>query len=270
MKWRRSGKKLFLLTNNNFNFVDKGLKFLFKDVKGGDRWVQDCFDAVFTGANKPAFFLRNTPFRLYDPKSNRLLWEPISKLQPGCVYVQGSISELTRLTDWKGSRVIYFGDHLDADIVEPTRTQGWRTGMILNEIEKEVKIRNTEEFKSRVNKLYSLEASLVNMYAAENWDIKEMEMRPSHESERRIDISEDAREREIEGLQNMFHQNFGSIFRAHNDITLFYATVLRYCDVYTPHINNFLHSPPISLFYPRYRRRPHEPRWSFQKKKSPL
>eukprot|EP01103_Thecamoeba_quadrilineata_P015050 TRINITY_DN4636_c0_g1_i2.p1 TRINITY_DN4636_c0_g1~~TRINITY_DN4636_c0_g1_i2.p1 ORF type:complete len:335 (-),score=54.47 TRINITY_DN4636_c0_g1_i2:92-1096(-) len=260
IKWRKSGKKLFLLTNNNFNFVDKSLKFLFKGIEGGDRWVEDCFDAVFTGANKPLFFQRKIPFRLLDTKNNRLLWSPISELKPGKVYAQGSIDELTRLTQWKGSRVIYFGDHLDADIVEPTRIHGWRTGMILNEVEKEVEVRHTEDFRTKVRGLYAIEKDLVRMYSEENWDLNEMDSPPSGELETEIDKTEQLRLDQIEAIQDLFNENFGSIFRAHNDITLFYAQVTRYCDVYTSHINHFLHSPPISLFYPRYRRYPHEPR----------
>ena len=52
-------------------------------------------------------------------------------LEPGKVYVEGNLSEFNRLLKWNGSNVAYFGDHLLADVREPSRESGWRTGIVI-------------------------------------------------------------------------------------------------------------------------------------------
>lgn len=59
------------------------------------------------------------------------------------VYVHGSLDELHRITGWHGRRVLYFGDQLYTDLVEPGKWRGWRTGAIIRELENEVATQNT-------------------------------------------------------------------------------------------------------------------------------
>jgi len=55
----QAGKKLFLVTNSPFIFVDKGMSYLM-----GEDW-RDVFDVVIVQARKPKFFTdQNRPFRL--------------------------------------------------------------------------------------------------------------------------------------------------------------------------------------------------------------
>ncbi len=55
------------------------------------------------------------------------------------------------MTRWPSDRVLYFGDHPYADLVDLSMNQGWRTGAIIQEIEDEVTVMNSEEYKWGVN-----------------------------------------------------------------------------------------------------------------------
>lgn len=86
-------------------------------------------------------------------------WHAVRELRRGEVYTQGSVYQLSKLTGWVGSRVLYIGcvcfhllmllqlccrvglliflrdfhysDNLFSDLVEPSRANGWRTGAII-------------------------------------------------------------------------------------------------------------------------------------------
>lgn len=49
------------------------------------------------------------------------------ELEPGRVYAGGSMEKLSEMTGWTGSKVLYFGDSLWADLVDARRLKGWRT-----------------------------------------------------------------------------------------------------------------------------------------------
>ncbi|KAG8554377.1 hypothetical protein GDO81_003776 [Engystomops pustulosus] len=76
------GRKLFLITNSPFSFVDKGMKYMV-----GQDW-RDFFDVVIVQADKPHFFNDCIkPFRKVDGNGD-LKWDRITKLAKGEVYKQ--------------------------------------------------------------------------------------------------------------------------------------------------------------------------------------
>ncbi|XP_028346307.1 5'-nucleotidase domain-containing protein 3 isoform X4 [Physeter macrocephalus] len=104
------GKKMFLITNSPSSFVDKGMRYIV-----GKDW-RDLFDVVIVQAEKPNFFNdKRRPFRKVNEKGV-LLWDKIYKLQKGQIYKQGNLYEFLKLTGWRGSKVLYFGDHIYSDL----------------------------------------------------------------------------------------------------------------------------------------------------------
>ncbi|CAB1336481.1 unnamed protein product [Coregonus sp. 'balchen'] len=81
------GKKLFLITNSPFSFADK------------PHFFNDCVK----------------PFRRLDGNGD-LQWDKINSLDKGQIYKQGNLYDFLRLTGWRGSSVLYFGDHLYSDL----------------------------------------------------------------------------------------------------------------------------------------------------------
>ncbi|CAL8320203.1 unnamed protein product [Gadus morhua 'NCC'] len=109
-KLKEDGKKMFLITNSPLDFVDRGMNFIV-----GKAW-RDLFDVVIVQADKPGFFNdRRKPFRRVT-ETGVLLWDRIHKLEKGQIYKQGNLYEFLRLTGWRGSKVLYFGDHIYSDL----------------------------------------------------------------------------------------------------------------------------------------------------------
>uniref|UniRef100_S4RRV6 5'-nucleotidase domain containing 2 n=1 Tax=Petromyzon marinus TaxID=7757 RepID=S4RRV6_PETMA len=151
------GKKLFLITNSPFSFVNKGMLHMV-----GEDW-RELFDVIIVQAEKPAFFTDSAkPFRRLDD-SGCLQWDKIDKLEKGEIYQQGNLYEFLRLTGWVGTSVLYFGDHIYSDLADLTLRHGWRTGAIVPELEGEIHIINGQEYTDALTWLQSLTGLLERM-----------------------------------------------------------------------------------------------------------
>ncbi|XP_046673635.1 5'-nucleotidase domain-containing protein 3 isoform X2 [Homalodisca vitripennis] len=124
-----AGKKLFLVTNSPYKFVNKGMSWMV-----GDDW-ENYFDVIIVQARKPLFFTdESRPLRVYDKEKDTYLWDRVTELKKGTIYFEGTISQLKDMTGWYGSEVLYFGDHPYSDLADVTLEHGWRTGAIINEL----------------------------------------------------------------------------------------------------------------------------------------
>ncbi|XP_058113943.1 uncharacterized protein LOC131256879 isoform X2 [Magnolia sinica] len=131
---RERGKKLFLLTNSPYYFVDGGMRFMLEDSSGsGDSW-RELFDVVIAHANKPKFYTSEHPFRCYDIEKDTLAFSKVDAFLPDQVYYHGCLKSFLQITKWNGPEVIYFGDHLFSDLRGPSKA-GWRTAAIIHELE---------------------------------------------------------------------------------------------------------------------------------------
>lgn len=64
-------------------FSDIGMKFLV-----GDDW-KDYFDVVIVQARKPKFFTEESrPLRIYDEINKTQLWDRVTKLEKGVIYLE--------------------------------------------------------------------------------------------------------------------------------------------------------------------------------------
>jgi HAD superfamily 5'-nucleotidase-like hydrolase len=239
---RSSGKKLFLLTNSSFPFVDKGMSYI---LGGRDDWIE-LFDVVMTSARKPSFFIKTQPFRVFAPSSGQVKWEKITEFRKGEVYVQGSLEEFLRLTKWKGANVLYFGDHLFNDLREPNRIEGWKTGVIIPELEREVQIQNSYSYRSMLAEMLEVERAFGRCHFY------------GRKEEPVTVLLEEYRDKLQKALKETFNPTFGSVFRTHKHATLFANSIQRYADLYTSHIENFLDRPLHYVFYPDRIFFPHE------------
>lgn len=122
------------------------------------------FDVVITDAGKPGFYTaHNRPFRCLDENNKSMQWTTVTNFEPGKVYSQGNVTELMRITGWTGSSVLYFGDHMYSDLVDPVLKIGWRSGAIIPELEREINITNKESYQRQLAWLLQLEA-LISMF----------------------------------------------------------------------------------------------------------
>lgn len=237
---RDAGKKMFLITNSPFKFVDTGMRYMI-----GPKWTE-LFDVIVVQARKPKFFTdQSRPFRLYDVPTNSQLWERVTELKPGSIYLEGNLKELQRLTGWYGSSVLYFGDQIYTDLADLTLHHGWRTGAIIYELTREINILNSEEFQNDVGWLQTLQHLIES---TQNYD----------DVDDIIQIWLEERDELRSLTKSLFNEQFGSIFRTHHNPTYFSRRLFRYSDIYMSHVTNLLKYSTKHIFYPRRGALPHE------------
>lgn len=235
-------KRLFLITNSPFSFVNEGMKFLI-----GSDW-QELFNVVVVQARKPKFFTGTSrPFRIYDPRLGMQTWERVTKLEKGCIYLEGTLSQLQAMTDWVGESVLYFGDHVYSDLADVTLHYGWGTGAIISELAREINILNTDEFKRAINWLETIQELMEEMQDQEDSDSQAIIKR--WETER-----DDIRV----FTKSLFNERFGSLFRTHNNPTFFSHRLFRFADIYMSSLTNLLNYSLNHTFYPQRGVLPHE------------
>ncbi|ESR66759.1 HAD-superfamily hydrolase subfamily IG 5'-nucleotidase [Citrus sinensis] len=235
---REKGKKLFLLTNSPYYFVDGGMRFMLEDSTGyTDSW-RELFDVVIAQANKPDFYTSDHPFRCYDTEKDTLAFTKVDAFIPNKIYYHGCLKSFLQITKWNGPEVIYFGDHLFSDLRGPSKA-GWRTAAIIHELESEIRIQNDETYRFEQAKFHiiqellgKLHATVANSQRTEACQLLLAELNEERQKARRM-------------MKKMFNKSFGATFLTDTgQESAFAYHIHRYADVYTSKAENFLLYPP--------------------------
>ncbi|XP_061358101.1 uncharacterized protein LOC133302350 [Gastrolobium bilobum] len=160
---RDSGRAVFLVTNSLWDYTNTVMNFICGStgINGGTNfdWLQ-YFDVVITGSAKPSFFHEGNHASLFEvePESGmllntnngspmvqvggispRLLTEEEDRIRK--VFQGGSVGHLHSLLSIESSsQVLYVGDHIYGDILRSKKALGWRTMLVIPELEKEVEL----------------------------------------------------------------------------------------------------------------------------------
>ncbi|KAG5559604.1 hypothetical protein RHGRI_009214 [Rhododendron griersonianum] len=234
---RQKGKKLFLLTNSPYHFVDGGMRFMLEDSLGHrDSW-RELFDVVIAQANKPEFYTSEHLFRCYDIEKDTLAFSKVDTFLPNKVYYHGCLKSFLQITKWIGPEVIYFGDHLFSDLRGPSKA-GWRTAAIIHELENEIHIQNEDSYRFEQAKFHIIQELLGKLHAT-------VANSQRHEAFRSLlwDLNEE-RQKARCAMKNMFNRSFGATFLTDTgQESAFAYNIHRYADVYTSKPENFLFYP---------------------------
>src|SRR5690606_24417550 len=114
-KFKRHGKKIFIITNSEFDYsqfiLDNRVTPYLKEHK---HW-SELFEFVITLAHKPKFFYEKNEFVNVD--INKGVLESIAtEIRPG-VYQGGCASVFTDALGLSGDDILYIGDHIYGDIL---------------------------------------------------------------------------------------------------------------------------------------------------------
>ncbi|XP_019871292.2 5'-nucleotidase domain-containing protein 3 isoform X2 [Aethina tumida] len=237
-----AGKKLFLVTNSPYKFVNKGMEMLV-----GHDW-KNYFDVLIVQARKPRFFTDvSRPIRVFDEQSGTHIWDKVTKLEKGVIYYEGTVKQLQELTGWRGHQVLYFGDHPYSDLADVTLEHGWRTGAIITELTHEIATLNNVNFKKNANWLQMLTQLIEDHQDCEDPEEQKILMKWMNE-----------RDKLRNDIKYVFNQQFGSVFRTYHNPTYFSRRLFRFADIYTSNITNLLNYSVNHTFYPRRGVMPHE------------
>ncbi|RMZ54397.1 hypothetical protein APUTEX25_001973 [Auxenochlorella protothecoides] len=168
---RASGKRVFLATNSLWDYTHVVMNYLVEGRVGAARstsWLSR-FDVVVTGCGKPRFFAeRKDLFEVHPPSG--MLWNTeggspmvpigeddlpsaalgstapsardVAPPRPGGearVFQGGSFHDLHKMLGVAaGSEVLYVGDHIYGDVLRSKKALGWRTMLVIPELESEL------------------------------------------------------------------------------------------------------------------------------------
>jgi HAD superfamily 5'-nucleotidase-like hydrolase len=279
-KLRSGGKKLFLLTNSLADYTDAVMRFVLDGQLAEYPSWRNYFDAVITGAGKPAFFSEKRPLWLLGPDGARL--GEATSLERGRMYEGGDLATFERLAGYGGDRVLYVGDHIYGDILRSKKTSLWRTCMVVEELERELawlernhevlaEMARLEAVRVRVDDEIALHRSALNVLDRRlEREPLSVEERARVEAERRHQKSEmellrrasrDAQERvqALErGIEDGFNRYWGLTFKEGNENSRFGEQIEVYACIYTSRVSNLVFYSPMQYFRSPRAAMPHE------------
>ena len=279
-KLRSSGKKLFLLTNSLWDYSNAVMSYLLDGERKAYPSWRNYFDAVIVGAAKPAFFTEKHPFLQVDPATGQTGDGKVRQLVRDRVYQGGNIFDFENMTDVRGDRVLYVGDHIYGDMIRLKKVHTWRTAMVVQELDNENRTserlsqqiddlelldrrrRNLEsEIDYQVTMLKQLQRVFEDSDPALRAELDEVKRQAKHTLDslrgraRMIEEEVDALDRSIDRDYNPY---WGAVFREGNETSRFGSQVAEYADLYTSRVSNFLSYSPLRYFRAPRQQMPHE------------
>jgi len=284
-KFRSAGKRLFLLTNSLYPYTDAVLEY----VLGGqlstyESW-HSYFDWIIVGAAKPSFFTGTRPFQELDA-GGAPIGEPVAEPRRGRIYLGGNQAGLQRALAVAGDEVLYVGDHIYGDIVRSKKSSGWRTALVVEDLEHDLEVRRSRRtLLDEIEHLSQLQINLTDEITAHR-HLARMVGRMTVDDlirggvatgeadalleETRAQVRQrfdrlrkheeetaDTLARRIEEIDRAFNRYWGSIFAARKDASRFGAQVDSYACVYTSRVTNFRFVSPVKYFHAPYGSLPH-------------
>ncbi|TKY57717.1 Cytosolic purine 5'-nucleotidase [Spatholobus suberectus] len=268
---RDSGRATFLVTNSLWDYTNVVMNFLCGSSRANEStqfdWLK-YFDIVITGSAKPSFFLEENRANLFevDPESGMLLntdnGSPMAqvgsispkvlKKEKDCtrkVFQGGSVGHLHNLLSIESSsQVLYVGDHIYGDILRSKKVLGWRTMLVVPELEKEVKL--LWELRDARKGLQHLRSKRDHIedemhYLNESLRLKN----PDEDTKQKLNLKLDKLKLERERvrlshreaqrkLHQKFHEPWGQLMKTGYQNSRFAHQVERFACLYTSHVSN--------------------------------
>lgn len=152
------------------------------------------------------------------------------------MYSGGSCDVFTQLIGAKGRDVMYVGDHIFGDILKSKKKRGWRTFLVVPELQRELQVWSNKN--DLFMKLQLLDVQMGELY--KNMD-SSTNVKP--------DLT-DLRTKIRETIHNldMSYGILGSLFRCGSRQTHFANQVTRYADIYSSTCLNLMYYPFCYMF----------------------
>ncbi|MCP4145965.1 MAG: HAD-IG family 5'-nucleotidase [bacterium] len=237
-KFRNAGKKLFLLTNSDYSYTCAVMDFILSSK--AKNW-EEYFDLVICSAQKPGFFLQSG-------KGTKISGSKCNCFSGGdAFFLESKIGSL-------GDQILYFGDHTYGDILRSKKSAGWRTAMIVPEVETEVldaepvsrSIRALEETQAMIEEL-SLEKDHLLEIGEDTVEIQQQ-----------IESSLSRRAILRKRIASIYNPYWGSIFREGRVPSRFGGQIRDVACIYTSRVSNLSHYSAHKFFASVVEQMPHE------------
>jgi len=269
---RRAGKKLLLITNSEWPYTDALMRYAYdRHLPRGGTW-RDLFDLVMVSARKPEFFQSLSP--VFEVMADSGLLQPVRSLREGAVFLGGNAGLVEEHLKVSGDQILYVGDHLYSDVHVSKNVLRWRTGLVLRELEAELKA--LEGFGPQQDQL----AQLMDEKERLEFDYCQVRIRLQRKKGKYGPPTKDtvaALEKEgadlkakvselderiaplAEAAGTTSNPRWGLLMRAGNDKSYLARQVERYADIYMSRVSNFLFQTPHAYLRSPRGSLPHDP-----------
>ena len=269
-RWKRAGKKLFVLSNSEWAFTNGVLSYLLDGQDPARPAWQDYFDLVVTSAHKPVFFEEPQPALPTERHSG--------------AFTGGNAGWLEQQLEAFGEEVLYVGDHIYGDILRSKKNVSWRTLLLIPELG--ASLQHFEEHAEDLEAYLHAEtlrrqnvqrASLLQDRLNRNREHRHLlASRLSPEALHALDREAADIKAELDGvrstshtleeqaasldrrLEAAFNTRWGSIFRDGYQQTRFADQIQQYACAYTGRISNLYFLDPMAALYAPVPALPHE------------
>ncbi|KAH9692980.1 cytosolic IMP-GMP specific 5-nucleotidase [Citrus sinensis] len=252
---RESGRSTFLVTNSLWDYTTIVMNFLCGShtLDGGitrnSDWLQ-CFDVVITGSAKPGFFHEDNRANLFqvEPESGMLLNTDNGTPMPQV----GDISPGLLLKEKNGTcrifQVLYVGDHIYGDILRSKKVLGWRTMLVVPELEREVELLwELRDLRKKLHLLRNERDLIEDQIHHLKWSLKS----------EGIDVDEQRKMcTRMDDLE--FHKVWGQLMKTGYQNSRFAHQVERFACLYTSQVSNLSLYSPDKYYRPSEGFMPHE------------
>jgi hypothetical protein len=266
---------LFLLTNSGPEYTDAMMSYLLDDALDEYPSWRNYLDYICTASQKPSFFTDKALF--IDLETEEESRDPAR----GRVYAGGNIADLQRALGFTGDEVLYVGDHIYGDVLRAKKESTWRTAMIIQEMDDELRVLREhavsferadaleqmrdavqDELREHQARLKRVERKLNDQESGAkraSWDAKRVRHRRSIDRLRaQLKDLDTERSALHDVLDDAFHPFWGSVFKAGNEVSSFGSQIEQYAGLYTSRATNLMQYSPMHYFQSPRHRMPHE------------
>lgn len=258
---KKYGKKLWIITNSDYDYSKALLDYTINPYLKEHKHWSELFELTVTLAFKPRFFTEKVPFLKVNPE-NGLMENFDQKIAKG-IFQGGWATKIQKDMGLAGDEILYLGDHIYGDVVKLKKSCGWRTALVIEELNKEVTAyKSTKDISVEIDQLMEekvqTEKQIDELYAKEHEHGEKVSKDELHAQFDKIEKLD----KKIGGLIKTYESNFnpywGEVMRAGAEPSIYASQIERYACIYMTKVSDLLNYNPRTYFRPKKRKMAHE------------
>ncbi|MBD64395.1 MAG: 5'-nucleotidase [Halobacteriovoraceae bacterium] len=258
---RKYNKRLWIITNSDYKYTRALLDYTINPyLKDHKHWTE-LFEVTITLAFKPKFFTDKKIFLKVDPETG-LMENFDAPIETG-IFQGGYATKLQQDMKLAENEILYLGDHIYGDVMKLKKTCGWRTALVIEELDKEVQaFKSTKDISIEIDHLMdekvAIEKKIDDLYAKEyefGQDVDKQEVFAQFDKVEKLDKKIGTLIKTYEGHFNPF---WGEVMRAGVEPSLLASQVERYACIYMTSVADLANYSPRTYFRPKKRKMAHE------------
>ena len=260
-RMKKHGKFLFIITNSEYEYARTLLEYAIDPFLTEHNSWKELFNLVIVGAQKPRFFHDALRLMQVDLETG-FLKNHFGAMIPG-VFQGGHARQFERDFGFRPHEILYMGDHIYGDILRLKKDRGWRTGLILEELDQEIADLNSAR-ESDEQILPLMDEKEILERRIQILESEQIE-RGIHTHKKEINrlfgemtIIDEKLKVLLQKSGSFSNPYWGPIMRSGNMESYYAHQVIRYADLYMGQLSAFTDMSPRTYFRAKRRVLPHE------------